>query len=529
MKIIILQPVDSEVAFQHYFNTIINPVDVNRIKGYVSQDEYNSLIELYRDRKVHVWGVTPGTNEVNVRKWDIIKPGDIALFSGKGKIFASAVVSFKIHSKDLSLDLWGTVEEGKTREYIYLLGEVTNQNISYVEFNKIVGYAPNNVIRGFNLLDEQKSRLIIDAFNLEVNAVSDIEGLETSDTAGDTESQDEQVSEEESKGEVADTEDVEASDTKSEEDVQKEQASEEESESAVSEIEGLETSDSKGDIESQEDQVSEEEPKGSVTDIEDLETSNSKIDTEAQAKHRFLRNIIIIIIVTLISLLIIKAIGYFIRSDKQQIQQKEIKKKLSEETIDMQEASLPELLVGNKGFDFRKTKWEMTREQVKAIESMKITDENGTGILYTGKFAGMEATTYYSFVKGKLVGSMYRFIEKHADDNKYISDYKKIKDILTQIYGPPITDGQLWSNEMYKDYPQEWGLALSSGDLSLRSNWETETTEIGLGLYSDDYEIIHGIFYASKKFKHLLKEEGSKLKNPGEFFLGRLRDIRRTD
>ena len=69
---------------------------------------------LYPDEKVPFWGVTLGKNHANKNKWDKIESGDIVLFSGDNKIFASATVSFKLHNKNLAGNLWGVDADGDT-------------------------------------------------------------------------------------------------------------------------------------------------------------------------------------------------------------------------------------------------------------------------------------------------------------------------------------------------------------------------------------------------------------------------------
>lgn len=61
----------------------------------------------------------------------------------------------------------GTDPTGQTWEYIYLLDEIKNQEISYESFNNAVGYNPNYVIQGFSVLKPDKSESVIEAFDLE--------------------------------------------------------------------------------------------------------------------------------------------------------------------------------------------------------------------------------------------------------------------------------------------------------------------------------------------------------------------------
>lgn len=95
-----------------------------------------------------------------------IETGDVTLFAGNGHIFASATVVAKIHSQSLAIDLWQTNSKGETWEYIYFLDELTEHDIPYKEFNSTVGYQSNYVIQGFSILNEDKSDLFLNRFNL---------------------------------------------------------------------------------------------------------------------------------------------------------------------------------------------------------------------------------------------------------------------------------------------------------------------------------------------------------------------------
>ena len=168
MSKIILQPAGNPDAYEHYIESCSNPVSIERITSFVSQSESNILKNIY-SQGVYLWGVTPGKKLANKRKWDRIERGDIGLFSRSGFIFSSGVVTYKIHNKELSLDLWGSDNEGETWEYIYFLDEIRKLEISYLEFNRAIGYADNFVIQGFNVLNHDKSLKLFESFDLRSN------------------------------------------------------------------------------------------------------------------------------------------------------------------------------------------------------------------------------------------------------------------------------------------------------------------------------------------------------------------------
>ena len=92
------------------------------------------------------------------------------------KVRASGVVATVFHAPQLARHLWGVDADGDTWEYMYSLDEVRDLDIPYGEFNRVVGYAENNVIQGFTVLDEGKSAKVLDYFDLRSDRhVEDVE------------------------------------------------------------------------------------------------------------------------------------------------------------------------------------------------------------------------------------------------------------------------------------------------------------------------------------------------------------------
>ncbi len=164
MSLVVLQPCGSVSAYQHYQDTILNKISLSDLSKFLREDDLINLGKIYPEGDTQIWGVTPGKNNAN--SWNLISRGDITLFSGKGKIFSSAIATYKLHNRELAQYLWGSDKQGETWEYIYFLDEVFEQNIPYSGFNKILGYSYNYVIQGFRHLDNKKSDLLINNFDL---------------------------------------------------------------------------------------------------------------------------------------------------------------------------------------------------------------------------------------------------------------------------------------------------------------------------------------------------------------------------
>ena len=157
-------------------------------------------------------------------------------------------------------------------------------------------------------------------------------------------------------------------------------------------------------------------------------------------------------------------------------------------------------------FEFRKTSWGMTKDQVKENESSTLVGDAGNMLWYTSTVASKNVEIVYTFLDHKLVNTGYRFIEEHSNKNDYIIDYEVIKEILIQKYSTPTIDETTWSNELFKADRSNWGMAVSTGHLEYFSAWETDTTEIILYLGSDNHEVQLQAAYYSKQLASLLEK-----------------------
>ena len=163
MTQVILQPAGGAGAREHYENTIRRPVRLSAIKGLLANPKDIELLGLlYPDGLVPTWGVTAGGRDINRNKWERLGAGDIVLFTGDQRIFASAVVTHKVHSEALAETLWGRGKEGQTWEYVYFIDDVRSQNIP----NSVLNYASDGIVRRFDILDREKSKTVLDALAL---------------------------------------------------------------------------------------------------------------------------------------------------------------------------------------------------------------------------------------------------------------------------------------------------------------------------------------------------------------------------
>ena len=102
-------------------------------------------------------------------------------------------------------------------------------------------------------------------------------------------------------------------------------------------------------------------------------------------------------------------------------------------------------------YDFRKTNWGMSKEQVKATENKKPDFEDNTMLSYEVTISEKDFECAYLFLEDKLYGSGYLFFGEHTNKNLYIDDYEELKEILTKEYGKPKIDKVTWKNDLFKN------------------------------------------------------------------------------
>lgn len=148
--------------------------------------------------------------------------------------------------------------------------------------------------------------------------------------------------------------------------------------------------------------------------------------------------------------------------------------------------------------DFRDVSWGATMEQVKASEQFTLMSEDENTLVFNGQVNTKTVNAVYEFLpNGQLSLAGYLFDDTYTNRNTYIEDYEEVNVTLERLYGEPKTSDTYWSDDLYKDDPQSYGMAVSVGHVTYQAVWETETTLIRHTLNGNDFEISHGVVYNS--------------------------------
>ncbi len=169
-------------------------------------------------------------------------------------------------------------------------------------------------------------------------------------------------------------------------------------------------------------------------------------------------------------------------------------------------------------YDFRKIRWGMTVEEVKANEpGLTKSSEMKNAVFYRKNvmILGMKASLVYAFFFGKVYQGRYEFRVKHSYENAYIDDFNEVQQALEKKYGPPPpqTPEYIWKNRLYESDRSKHGFAVSIGHLKLVWDWyypsppyPEKTILINHSLYGDNYKIVHKIYYQSVEYKKMQKK-----------------------
>lgn len=156
--------------------------------------------------------------------------------------------------------------------------------------------------------------------------------------------------------------------------------------------------------------------------------------------------------------------------------------------------------------NFRNSSWGDSKDTIKNNESnLELTEDDDLGLTYNGeKLVDLEVlTSYYIDRDYGLYRGLYYVTEKHSNVNSYVNDYYTLQDALMKKYGKEYDEQMLWNDDSYKDDPNNYGIAVATGNLLFYTKWEIDGTEIMLALQGDNYspQLIIGYTDLDYEFK----------------------------
>jgi hypothetical protein len=160
--------------------------------------------------------------------------------------------------------------------------------------------------------------------------------------------------------------------------------------------------------------------------------------------------------------------------------------------------------------DIRNVNWGWTLAQVKVSEKLKLFEQTKNELTYFGSLNNKSFMLSYDFIDNKFVRLTYTCTEEFINKNNYIDQFNELKDILIKRYGSTSYDRVKWSDNLYKDRPQDIGLACSVGHVKFITQWFTDNTQINLQCNGENFKVNLGIIYTSVKYQPLIDAQEEK-------------------
>ena len=132
----------------------------------------------------------------------------------------------------------------------------------------------------------------------------------------------------------------------------------------------------------------------------------------------------------------------------------------------------------NENFNFRKTNWGMSREEVIKSEGISAIESSKTTLTFKSILAKKNVLVEYYFLKNRLIRASYFINHGYYDPSKHYYDFVLLDKLLKKQYSGPNISKKIWSaSEDVKNRVKE-SEAVYLGYLSLVSKWEITGTSI---------------------------------------------------
>ncbi|MFZ4547994.1 MAG: hypothetical protein ACOYN4_11195 [Bacteroidales bacterium] len=165
--------------------------------------------------------------------------------------------------------------------------------------------------------------------------------------------------------------------------------------------------------------------------------------------------------------------------------------------------------------DFRTLNWKMTQQQVKAKEKGLVLQESTNDeLVYSGTVLNKDAFIFYDFIDNQLSSAYFGFTINNVSKNKYVEDFNIIKEKLIAKYGQPNEDITEWRENLYKDDPDNIGMAIACEHVVYRTVWYQDKTAINLLMTGKEFKISISLYYQSVDLiKEKIENDKNKIKD----------------
>jgi len=186
-------------------------------------------------------------------------------------------------------------------------------------------------------------------------------------------------------------------------------------------------------------------------------------------------------------------------------------------TVILHENGTWEILINENSqdsFDFRKINWGMSKSDVMKSEPFEWEEgelDPNTQVLYTNiDLMSEETMLVYYFNVNRVYQTRYIIKEIHSNKTEYWRVYKRLMVELKNKYGDPVsnyTGDPIWLDDLYQDDPNDWGMAIATGDMFALAKWNLPKNTISALIQGDNYKINIFLEFKANNIKVIEAEE----------------------
>lgn len=137
-------------------------------------------------------------------------------------------------------------------------------------------------------------------------------------------------------------------------------------------------------------------------------------------------------------------------------------------------------------YDFRKTRWGMSRQEVMDSERAKLIFENENSVEYRVFVGDYQAQANYKFQDDKLIRAGLYFLKEYDDKNDYLTAYEILKESMVKNLGSPLIDKSVQLDPSQVIDTGQQAQAVCDGKIVYGSQWNYPGTDVQLLLRGED-------------------------------------------
>jgi hypothetical protein len=108
---------------------------------------------------------------------------------------------------------------------------------------------------------------------------------------------------------------------------------------------------------------------------------------------------------------------------------------------------------------------------------------------YQRMVLGKRCLVTYVLIGRELASMRVHLLERYANKDRYVADYNRIREFLNAKIGEPRYNNVVWKDWAYAEKGENLGHAVTTGSLSLSSEWTRGDTGLRLSLSGENSEV----------------------------------------